>query len=43
MEMKEKIGEGEVNMVDWAREKIAAGKASEIFDRQMGIQARGCE
>lgn len=41
--MKATKGDKEVNMVDWAREKIGAGKASEILDRRMGIQAHGKE
>lgn len=41
--VKAKIGEEEVDMVDWAREKIGAGQASEILDPRMGIGAQAKE
>ncbi|PAN41414.1 hypothetical protein PAHAL_8G042000 [Panicum hallii] len=41
--VKTKNGEKEVDMVDWAREKIGAGQASEIMDRRMGIGGQGKE
>ena len=41
--MKDSMGDKEVNLVDWARDKIGAGLASEILDRRMGIQAQGKE
>ncbi|OEL30134.1 Leucine-rich repeat receptor protein kinase MSP1 [Dichanthelium oligosanthes] len=41
--VKAKIGEKEVDMVDWAREKIGGGQASEILDRRMGIEGQGKE
>lgn len=41
--VKGKIGEEEVDMVDWARERIAAGKSSEILDQKMGIGGGGNE
>ena len=41
--MKDSMGDKEVNLVDWAREKIGVGQVSEILDRRMGIQAQGKE
>jgi len=41
--VKAKIGEEEVDMVDWAREKIGAGQASGILDKRMGIREQGKE
>ncbi|CAO2185327.1 unnamed protein product [Urochloa humidicola] len=41
--VKAKIGEKEVDMVDWAREKIGAGQALEILDWRMGICEQGKE
>ncbi|KAG2560317.1 leucine-rich repeat receptor protein kinase MSL1-like [Panicum virgatum] len=41
--VKAEIGEKEVDMVDWAREKIGAGQASEILDRRMGVGGQGKE
>ncbi|CAD6258028.1 unnamed protein product [Miscanthus lutarioriparius] len=41
--MKASMGDKEVNLVDWARDKIGAGLASEILDRRMGIPAQGKE
>ncbi|CAD6255277.1 unnamed protein product [Miscanthus lutarioriparius] len=41
--MKASKGEKEVDLVDWAREKIGEGQASEILDHRMGIQAQGKE
>ncbi|KAJ1274507.1 hypothetical protein BS78_05G067300 [Paspalum vaginatum] len=41
--VKAKIGEKEVDLVDWARQKIAAGQASEILDKRMCIGGQGKE
>ncbi|KXG27836.1 probable receptor-like protein kinase At2g42960 [Sorghum bicolor] len=41
--MKASMGDKEVNLVDWAREKIGADEASGILDRRMGIEAQGKE
>jgi hypothetical protein len=41
--IKASIGDKEVNLVDWTREKIHAGQAWEILDRRMGIQSQGTE
>lgn len=41
--VKAKIGEKEVDMMDWARQKIGAGQASEILDPRMGIDTQGKE
>ncbi|CAO2147820.1 unnamed protein product [Urochloa humidicola] len=41
--VKAKIGEKELDMVDWAREKIGGGQASEILDWRMGICEQGKE
>ncbi|WVZ54259.1 hypothetical protein U9M48_005084 [Paspalum notatum var. saurae] len=41
--VKAKIGEKEVDLVDWARAKIAAGQASEILDQRMHIGGQGKE
>ncbi|CAO2140993.1 unnamed protein product [Urochloa humidicola] len=41
--VKAKMGEKELDMVDWAREKIGAGQASEILDWRLGICEQGKE